>query len=76
MNGIEFLVEHTILDLISEVGVNGRFTQEDVLERIKSDYKIDADIKTVQTVLSSYITDGIINYDECGYYRGYEIFIR
>lgn len=73
---VEFLVEHTILDLRSEVGIEERFTQEDVLNRIKTDYKLDVDLKIIQTVLSSYITDGIISYDEHGYYRGYEIFIR
>ena len=57
----EYLIERTVCEKTE------RFTARDICNDIKETYNIEVGVKDVQEVLSSYISDGIVSYNEKGY---------
>ena len=57
----EYLIERIICEKTE------RFTARDISNDIKEIYNIEVGVEDVQEVLSSYISDGIVGYNEKGY---------
>lgn len=57
----EYLIERTIIEKTE------KFTADLICHDVKKSYNVEVDVKSVQQVLSSYISDGIVSYDEKGY---------
>lgn len=66
---VEYLIERTIIEKTD------KFTAKEICNEVEESFAVSVDIKTVRQVLSSYISDGIVNYDEEGYEKSKNIAI-